>query len=224
MAEASQAAVGPIVLLGAPGAGKGTQAKAIVERYPIPQISTGDLLRDNVGRGTDLGKTAKAIMERGELVPDDLVCQMVAERLTRPDCARGFILDGFPRTVAQAEWLGGHLPSLKQGALRVVNIAVSIDQLMKRLTGRRSCSQCGRIYNVHFSPPRSEGVCDADGAAVVTRADDREEVIRERIKTYERQTMPLIEFYRKAGQLREVDGNQAPATVNAAALKLVEPR
>src|SRR5512146_173754 len=158
--DAKMAIVGPIILLGAPGAGKGTQAKAIVEQYAVPQISTGDLLRDHVSRGTELGKKAKAIMDRGELVSDDLVCGMVEERLSRPDCARGFILDGFPRTVPQARWLDQLLAGkvFENQAHRrlqpvVINIAVSYNQLLKRLTGRPSCPTCGRVYNVYFQPP-----------------------------------------------------------------------
>src|ERR1051326_1300123 len=156
--DTKMAIVGPIILLGAPGAGKGTQAKAIVEQYAVPQISTGDLLRDHVSRGTELGKQAKAIIESGKLVSDDLVSGMVAERLSRPDCARGFILDGFPRTVGQAKWLDNWLATqlfektgLKKSAPVVINIAVGYNLLLKRLTGRRSCPTCGRIYNIHFS-------------------------------------------------------------------------
>lgn len=221
-------AVGPIILLGAPGAGKGTQAKVIVQRYGIPQISTGDLLRDHVARSTDLGKKAKAIMDKGELVPDELVCNMVAERVARPDCSRGLILDGFPRTVAQAEWLDGHLTGkvFENGEARkipaiVVNIAVGYNELLKRLTGRRSCPTCGRIYNIYFQPPRVADVCDADGAQLITRRDDTEEVISERLKAYERQTLPLVDYYRRKGQLYDVNGNQAPDAVTAETLHTI---
>jgi adenylate kinase len=221
--------VGPIILLGAPGAGKGTQAKAIVERYAIPQISTGDLLRDHVSRGTELGKKAKAIMDRGELVPDDLVNNMVAERLSRPDTARGFILDGYPRTVAQAQWLDGYLATKtfeNQGDRKlhpvVINIGVGYNQLLRRLTGRRSCPTCGRIYNVYFQPPRVADLCDVDGAKLVTRRDDCEEVISERLKAYERQTLPLADFYRAKGQLVEVNGEQDMNAVTAAVLKVID--
>ena len=208
---------GPIILLGAPGAGKGTQAKRIAERYGIPQISTGDLLRDNVARGTELGKKAKAVMDRGELVSDDLVCGMVVDRLKMADCNRGFILDGFPRTVAQAEWLDRHLEEsvsfFENGkpcrlAPIVIDVAVGYNQLLQRLTGRRSCPTCGRIYNVHSQPPRVDGVCDVDGAKLVTRKDDTEEVISERLKAYERQTLPLTEHYRRKGRLRTVAGDR----------------
>lgn len=221
--------IGPIILLGAPGAGKGTQAKQIVDRYNLPQVSTGDLLRDHVKRGTDLGVKAKAIMDRGDLVPDHLVCDMVAERLNRPDCARGFILDGFPRTVAQAQWLDGYLKgnlfkneTLKKMSPLVINIAVGYNQLLQRLTGRRSCPTCGRIYNVHFSPPRVADVCDVDGAKLITRRDDTEEVISERLKAYERQTLPLTDYYKGKKQLREVNGELQMDAVSAETLKTVE--
>ncbi len=228
-ANAKSAPVCPIILLGAPGAGKGTQAKLIVERYGIPQISTGDLLRDHVARGTELGKKAKAIMERGELVSDDLVCGMVEERLSRPDCGRGLILDGFPRTVAQAQWLDRLLAGKvfenqahKRLQPLVINIAVGYNQLLKRLTGRRSCPTCGRIYNVYFQPPRVADLCDVDNAKLMTRKDDCEEVISERLKAYERQTLPLTEHYKAKGQLREINGDQEPDAVSAATLSVID--
>jgi adenylate kinase len=227
--NAKTATVCPIILLGAPGAGKGTQAKLIVERYGIPQISTGDLLRDHVARGTELGKKAKAIMERGELVSDELVCGMVEERLSRPDCGRGFILDGFPRTVAQAQWLDQVLATkvFENQAHRrlqpvVINIAVGYNQLLKRLTGRRSCPTCGRIYNVYFQPPRVADLCDVDGAKLMTRRDDCEEVISERLKAYERQTLPLADYYRAKGQLREINGDQDPEAVSAETVSVID--
>lgn len=221
--------VGPIILLGAPGAGKGTQAKKIMEVYGIPQISTGDILRENVAQGTELGKQAKAIMERGELVPDQLVCDMVAQRLLQADCERGFILDGFPRTVAQAQWLDQFLGSERFARQKcaqvppvVLEIAVGYNQLLKRLTGRRSCPTCGRIYNIHFQPPRVPEICDVDGARLVTRKDDSEEVIAERLKAYERQTLPLTEYYRGKGRLRVLDGEKDPDLVTAETLKAIE--
>jgi adenylate kinase len=221
--------VGPIILLGAPGAGKGTQAKAIVTRYAIPQISTGDLLRDHVSRATELGKQAKAIMDAGKLVSDDLVNNMVAERLSRPDTARGFILDGYPRTTGQAEWLDRYLAGKvfeNQGDRKlppvVINIAVGYNQLLRRLTGRRSCPTCGRIYNVYFQPPRVADLCDVDGAKLVTRRDDCEEVISRRLKEYEALTLRLIDFYRAKGQLVEVNGEQDMDAVTADALKVID--
>ncbi len=220
--------VGPVILLGAPGAGKGTQAKLITERYRIPQISTGDLLREHVKNGTALGQAAKAVMDRGELVQDKLVCDMVAERLSRPDCRRGFILDGFPRRVAQAEWLDQLLAGKNFGEegrkVRplVINISVGYNQLWKRLTGRRSCPTCGRIYNIYFSPSRVADVCDVEGSKLTMRGDDSEEVISERLKAYERQTLPLAEYYRAQGQLREVDGEPEVNAVSAATLEMIE--
>ncbi len=222
---------GPVILLGAPGAGKGTQAKWLAERYGIPQISTGDILRDNVARGTELGKQAKAVMESGKLVSDDLVEAMVADRLKQADCNRGFILDGFPRTVPQAEWLDKHLSSNvqffeNQKPCRippvVVNIRVGYNQLLQRLTGRRSCPACGRIYNVYFQPPKAEGVCDVDGGKLVTRKDDTEEVISQRLKAYEAQTLPLTDFYRAKGQLREVNGEGSVDAITQEMFKSID--
>ena len=221
--------IGPVIVLGPPGAGKGTQAKRIVERYAIPQISTGDILRENVAQGTALGLAAKAIMARGELVPDNLVCDMVAERLRRPDCERGFILDGFPRTPAQAGWLdaffehelfhnshgGKELPI-------VVRIDVDYNQLLLRLTGRRTCLANGHIYNVHFHPPRVADVCDLDGSQLVIRNDDREEVIRERLKAYDQQTRPVAEYYEHAGRLVSVNGDQPVERVTEEIFRAIE--
>ena len=220
---------GPIILLGAPGAGKGTQAQKIRETHGVPQISTGDILRENVAKGTSLGLAAKAVMDRGELVPDQLVCDMVGKRLLEPDCAPGFILDGFPRTVAQAEWLDQYLsgksfaghPCAKIAPI-VINIAVAYNQLLRRLTGRRSCPTCGRIYNIYFQPPRVPDVCDADGAKLVQRKDDTEEVISERLKAYERQTLPLLEFYQAKGRLQTLDGDRDPGQVTAEMLRAIE--
>ena len=218
--------VGPVILLGAPGAGKGTQAKVIAHQYGIPHISTGDILRDNVARGTDLGKNAKAIMEKGELVPDALVLGMVKDRLDCPDCDRGFVLDGFPRTAAQAEWLDRFLTTRtfagRQLPPIVMNFQVGYNQLLQRLTGRRSCPTCGRIYNVYFQPPRREGVCDFDGAPLIQRKDDSEEVISERLKNYERQTLPLADYYRRQGRLYEVNGELPREQVTAEVLSLLE--
>ena len=228
-ASKSMPTVGPIILLGAPGAGKGTQAKVIVTRYTIPQISTGDLLRDHVSRSTELGKQAKSIMDAGKLVPDDLVNNMVAERLSRPDTGRGFILDGYPRTTVQAEWLDKYMAGKvfeNQGDGKlppvVINIAVGYNQLLRRLTGRRSCPTCGRIYNVYFQPPRVADLCDVDGAKLVTRRDDCEEVISRRLKEYEALTLRLIDFYRAKGQLVEVNGEQDMDAVTAQVLKIID--
>ena len=230
--EKKQRVVGPVILLGPPGAGKGTQAKLIAERYDIPQISTGDILRDNVARKTELGVKAKAIMERGNLVPDELVCDMVADRLRQPDCARGFILDGFPRTVRQAEWLDGHLEKMRAGrdALGrqavappvVIRLVVEYNQLLQRLTGRRSCPTCGLIYNVYYQPPKVQGVCDCDGTPLVQRRDDTEEVIAERLKAYEQLTLPLVDYYGSRGRLIEVNGDQPVEAVAAEMFSALE--
>ncbi len=224
--------VGPIVLLGAPGAGKGTQAKRIAAAYGIPQISTGDLFRANVAMSTELGIKVKGILSRGELVSDDIVNDMVADRLTKPDVSRGFILDGFPRTVGQAEWLDGYLKYRRAGDLAVapfsaispivVQIVVEYNDLLQRIAGRRSCPTCGRIYNVHFQPPKVEGICDVDGGRLVVRPDDTEAVVAERLKAYERQTLPLVAYYRAKGQLIDVNGDQAVETVAAQALSAIE--
>ena len=219
---------GAIILVGAPGSGKGTQAKRIAQVLGVPQISTGDLLRDNVSRGTELGRKAKQAMDRGELVSDQLVCDMVAIRLRQPDCAKGCILDGFPRTVSQAEWLDQYLlegkffdgPPPKPPI--VIQLGVEYNSLLQRLTGRRTCPTCGRIYNIYLQPPRVAGVCDIDGAVLGTRRDDREEVIIERLKAYEQQTLPLADYYRHRGRLLEVAGDLAPDDVTAEALKAIE--
>jgi len=206
--------IGPVILLGSPGAGKGTQAKRITARYGIPQISTGDLLRDHVRRKTKLGLQAKGAMARGELVPDSLVCDMVLVRLRQPDCDPGFVLDGFPRTPAQAGWLDAYLDSeffdkWHHGGKClpiVVRIDVDYNQLLFRLTGRRTCPTCGRIYNVHLQPPRVDTLCDVDGTPLVIREDDREDVIRERLAAYERQTRPVAAYYEGKGRLFSVNG------------------
>lgn len=221
--------IGALILLGAPGAGKGTQSKFISTRYGIPQISTGDLLRENVRNGTELGMKAKSVMERGELVPDDMVQDMLAKRIeTGGDTDRGFILDGFPRTLAQAKWLDKFLEkwSVRRGeawaAPVVISITVGYNQLLRRLTGRRSCPTCGRIYNIYFQPPRIADLCDVDGSKLITRRDDCEEVISERLKAYERQTLPLTEYYRAKGSLHEVNGDQATDAVTAAVMGILE--
>jgi adenylate kinase len=213
MQEAS--CVGPIVLLGPPGAGKGTQSKRIMEHYGIPQISTGDLLREHVVKGTELGVAAKAVMARGELVSDDLVCNMVRERLLEPDTRRGYILDGFPRTAAQAGWLDALLeheifdkPCPTKTWPIVIRLVVDYNQLLLRITGRRSCPTCGRIYNVHFQPPRFNEVCDEPhGTKLVARNDDRLEVIQPRLTAFQEQTRPVGNYYESTGRLISVNGD-----------------
>jgi adenylate kinase len=195
-----------IVLLGAPGAGKGTQAKMLIEKYKIPQISTGDILRAAVAAGTPLGKEAKAIMERGELVPDKIVLGLVEERLKQDDCKNGFILDGFPRNTAQAEALDKLLNDLKMPLDSALSVDVPKEDLMKRLTGRRTCKNCQQMYNIYYSPPKKEGVCDKCGGELFQRDDDKEETIRKRLDVYEAQTAPLIDYYKKKGILKSVSG------------------
>ena len=214
---------GPILLLGAPGVGKGTQAKELVKLWGIPQISTGDLLRSNVAKGTSLGQVAKEIMGRGELVPDSLVNEMVAVRLDEPDTADGYILDGFPRTLPQAGWLDGRLAAQGKG-LPVVAVSIQVDynQLLRRITGRRNCPVCQRIYNIYSNPPQRAGFCDVDGAALVQRADDTELVFKQRMRTYESLTAPVVEHYRAAGRFAEVDGDRPIEAIAAGIVAAVE--
>jgi adenylate kinase len=225
-ASTSAKVLGPVIFLGAPGAGKGTQAKKFVEMYGVPQISTGDILREHVSSGTALGRQAKEIMDRGELVSDKIVCMMVETRFAQPDCDRGFILDGFPRTLEQANWLDGVLAAKtyegKALAPVVVDFEVSYNQLFKRLTGRRSCPTCGRIYNVYFQPPRVPETCDIDGSKLVTRKDDSEEAISVRLKSYEEQTRPLVEYYRQQGRLHVINGEEPSEAVTKQALAALE--
>ena len=195
-----------LILLGPPGAGKGTQAQMIVDRYYIPQVSTGDILRAAVKEGTLLGKKAKAFMEQGQLVPDEVVIGIIDERLRAADCDPGFILDGFPRTIAQAEALQAILAKIGKGIDHIVNVEVDPEELVRRLTGRRTCGNCGAMFHVFFQPPRQEGVCDRCGGTLYQRADDKEATIRVRLKEYERQTAPLIEYYSQKGYLRSIHG------------------
>ncbi|MGC2398605.1 MAG: adenylate kinase [Acidobacteriaceae bacterium] len=201
---------GPMLLMGAPGVGKGTQAKGIMAVWGIPQISTGDLLRDHRQRGTSLGAQATGLMDSGKLVSDDLVNQMVAERLQQPDTVRGYILDGYPRTLAQAEWLDQRLAAAP-GALPLiaVSIQVSYNQLLRRITGRRNCPTCQLIYNVYLQPPKFDTVCDKDGTPLIQRADDVETVFHERMRTYAALTAPVVEHYRAGSRFVEVDGEQS---------------
>ena len=202
-----------LIFLGAPGAGKGTQAREVSKEFGIPQISTGDILREAVKKGTPLGLAAKVKMEAGQLVPDEIVCGIVEERISEPDCKAGFILDGFPRTIPQAQFVDRALENKGRGKPLVINIAVERDVLMKRLTGRRTCSACGEIYNVHFNPPKAEGVCNKDGAKLMQRADDNEETISQRLVAYDNQTRPLIDYYRQKNLLHDVEGNGEPEPI-----------
>jgi adenylate kinase len=195
-----------LVLLGAPGAGKGTQAKKLIEKYGIPQISTGDILRAAVAAGTPLGKEAKIVMDKGELVPDSIVLGLVEERLQQDDCKKGYILDGFPRNTAQAEALDGILDKLGMALTAAVSVDVPKEDLMKRLTGRRTCKGCGQMYNVYFGPPAKEGVCDKCSGELFQRDDDKEETINKRLEVYDAQTAPLIDYYGKKGILKSIEG------------------
>jgi len=202
-----------LIFLGAPGAGKGTQAREVSKHFGIPQISTGDILRDAVKRKTALGMAAKLKMEAGELVPDDVVCGIVEERISQPDCQNGFILDGFPRTIAQAKFVERMLAAKGKGLPQVLDIDVCEDLLLKRLTGRLTCSVCGEIYNIYFNPPKFDLVCDKDGGKLLHRADDNEATIRQRLEAYHKSTSPLIEYYRSQGVLLAVDGNKEPEAI-----------
>ena len=210
------------IFLGPPGAGKGTQSKRFAQRCAVPHFSTGDMLRDAVSRGTDLGRLARPIMERGELVPDDVIMKMVEERLAAPDCAAGVVFDGFPRTLPQAEQLGRVLEEKGFGKPVVVDFEVSLDVLMRRLTGRWSCGVCGAIYNVYDAPPRVPGICDRDGGKLVQRPDDRPDVVKERLVAYERQTMPLADYYRRQGLLDAVDASAGMEDVSRALEKIIQ--
>ncbi|MCI7248122.1 MAG: adenylate kinase [Clostridiales bacterium] len=205
-----------VVLLGPPGAGKGTQAARIVEKYGVPHISTGDIFRANIKAGTELGKRAQEYMNRGELVPDELVVEIATDRLAADDCKEGFLLDGFPRTVFQAEKLDEFLASKGRKIEHVLNIEVGRDDLMARLTGRRVCKSCGASFHVVNIPPKQEGICDNCGAELVQRADDNEETASNRIEVYNRETKPLIDYYEKAGNIVNIDGGKAAEDVFAA--------
>lgn len=194
-----------IILIGPPGSGKGTQAACVKTEYPIAHISTGDILRENVRLGTELGLSAKSYMDAGKLVPDDLIIRMMEERFLAPDCSEGFLLDGFPRTLQQAAALSRLMESQSIRLTAVVELQISDEEVVKRLTSRRICSSCGAIYNVIAHPTKREGVCDACSGSVIQRDDDKESVIRSRLDIYHTQTAPLLEFYDKKGVLLRVD-------------------
>ena len=192
-----------LILLGAPGAGKGTQAKWISKEYGLPHISTGDILRQNVKEGTELGKEAKRYMDEGKLVPDELIIKMMKGRLAQEDCRGGFILDGFPRTINQAEELG-KITDIDA----VLNIYVPFEKLIERITGRRSCPKCGAVYHIKYNPPKKDNICDVCGTPLIQRDDDKEETVKKRLETYEEQTAPLIDYYEKKGKLLTVEGQE----------------
>ncbi len=197
-----------LVLLGPPGVGKGTQASAIVKKYKIPHISTGDIFRANIKQATDLGNKAKQYMDKGLLVPDDLVVSIVKDRLTEEDCKAGFLLDGFPRTIKQAEILDIELINMGINLDKVVNIYADKEILIKRAIGRRICKLCGKAYHIEFNPPKEKGICDLDGGELFQREDDTEETVATRIEVYQNQTQPLIAYYKEKGIIIDVDGTQ----------------
>lgn len=197
-----------IIMLGAPGAGKGTQAKKIADLCKVPHISTGDIFRANIKQGTELGKKAKTYMDAGELVPDELVCDLVVDRIQQDDCTEGFILDGFPRTIPQAEALTNALNAIEQKMEYALNIDVPDENIIRRMAGRRACVGCGATYHVEFNPPKVTDVCDVCGEELVLRDDDKPETVKNRLNVYHEQTKPLIDYYEKQGIVHTIDGTQ----------------
>jgi adenylate kinase len=210
-----------VIFLGPPGAGKGTQAKELARKFGVPHLSTGDMLRENIAAGTPCGVQAKPLMVRGELVPDSIILKMVAERIEKPDCSHGFVFDGFPRTVTQAQWLGELLKQhgFKQAA--VVHFIIDPALLMRRITGRRMCKVGGEIYNIYERAPKVEGRCDNDGGELEQRPDDREEIVAPRLEAYAKMTAPLAAYYRRLGRLQEVDASKSVEEVTKRVLEIV---
>lgn len=211
-----------IILMGPPGAGKGTQAAELVKAFDIPHISTGDMFRAAIAEGTALGKEAKSYMDAGKLVPDEVTIGIVRERLAKDDCKKGFILDGFPRTIEQADALTGILKDLGLALTRVLNISVPAEDLIERAVGRRICKNCGATFHTKFNPPKKEGICDNCGSKLVSRADDNAETMKNRLSVYEASTRPLIDYYKQAGLYTEVDGRQAIDKVTADLVKALK--
>ncbi|MDM7203042.1 MAG: adenylate kinase [Thermodesulfobacteriaceae bacterium] len=211
-----------IVFLGPPGAGKGTQAKILIDRYGIPQISTGDMLREHRAKGTPLGKKAQEYMDKGQLVPDEIILGMVKERLSQSDCEKGFILDGFPRNVAQAEALDALLSELNKKLDFALALIVPDELLVERLTGRRTCKSCGMMYHIKYKPPKVDGKCDVCGGELYQRPDDNEETVRNRLKVYHESTAPLIDYYKNKGILREIDGSKSIEEITAQLISILE--
>jgi adenylate kinase len=203
-----------LILFGPPGAGKGTQAERLRSDFELPFISTGDMLRANVKDGTELGKQAKAFMDAGDLVPDDLIVAMAGERLQQPDAEDGFILDGFPRTLEQASALDRQLESLRRRVTAALLVDVPDDEVVRRISGRRVCVKAGHNYHIEFDPPKREGVCDQDGSRLIQRDDDKPEVVRNRLAVYHEQTEPLVEYYDEKGLMRRIDGMRSPSDVH----------
>lgn len=210
-----------IIMLGAPGAGKGTQAKMIAEKYSIPHVSTGDIFRANIKNGTELGKEAKQYMDKGQLVPDELTVKILLDRVAQPDCANGYVLDGFPRTIPQAEVLDEALSKLGEKIDYAVNVDVPDENIVRRMSGRRACLSCGATYHIEHIPPKKEGICDNCGSELVLRDDDKPETVLNRLKVYHDQTQPLIDFYTKKGVLKTVDGTVDMKDVFAAIVAIL---
>ncbi|CCY85415.1 adenylate kinase [Clostridium sp. CAG:149] len=209
-----------IIMLGAPGAGKGTQAKRIAEKYGIPHISTGDIFRANIKEGTELGMKAKEFMDQGLLVPDEVTIGMLLDRIKKEDCVNGYVLDGFPRTIPQAESLTKALEEMGQKIDYAVDVDVPDENIVSRMSGRRACITCGATYHVQFAPPKTEGICDKCGAELVLRDDDKPETVQKRLAVYHEQTQPLIDYYRRAGVLVSVDGTQSMDQVFESIVKI----
>ena len=195
-----------IIMLGAPGAGKGTQAKMIADKYGVPHVSTGDIFRANIKNGTELGKEAKKYMDQGLLVPDELTVKILLDRVSQPDCKNGYVLDGFPRTIPQAEVLDKALAELGESIDYAIDVDVPDENIVKRMSGRRACVSCGATYHVVHVPPKKEGICDRCGSELILRDDDKPETVKNRLDVYHKQTQPLIDFYTKKGVLKTVDG------------------
>ena len=210
-----------IVMLGAPGAGKGTQAKMIADKYQIPHISTGDIFRANIKEGTELGKEAKSYMDKGQLVPDELTVKILLDRVAKEDCKNGYVLDGFPRTIPQAEVLEEALTNLKDKIDYAVNVEVPDENIVRRMGGRRACLSCGATYHIEHIPPKTEGICDRCEKELVLRDDDKPETVQKRLDVYHQQTQPLIDFYNKRGVLKEVDGTVDMKEVFAAIVNIL---
>ena len=210
-----------IIMLGAPGAGKGTQAKMIAEKCGIPHISTGDIFRANIKNGTELGAKAKEYMDKGLLVPDELVCDLVVDRIQQADCEKGYILDGFPRTIPQAEALENALNAIEQKLDYAIDIDVPDENIINRMSGRRACVGCGATYHVLFNPTKVEGKCDVCGESLILRDDDKPETVQKRLGVYHEQTQPLIDYYTKAGILKTVDGTVAMEDVFGAIVSIL---
>ncbi len=211
-----------LIFFGPPGAGKGTQARAVSTELGIPHISTGDILRESARKETGLGLAAKARMDKGDLVSDDVMCRIVGERLSEPDCRNGAILDGFPRTLGQAHFLDQLLEQRESERALLLNLQLEQTQVIKRLAGRRVCSKCGEIYNVYLNPPRQDEICDKDGSQLFQRPDDNEEAIRQRLLAYERETVPLIDYYRSKNALHDINGNGEPEAITERLLNFLK--